>query len=95
MNAMSFLQILQGPFNFLRPDADEVRRLMPDLQRVLPMPRPVFLEDESATPLQGFPILLSPGAHELSVVKDGYKPMTKPFRINAGERKPYIIRLER
>ena len=61
MNAMSFLQILQGPFNFLRPDADEVRRLMPDLQRVLPMPRPIFLEDESATPLQGFPILLSPG----------------------------------
>lgn len=61
MNAMSFLQMLQGPFNFFRPDPDEVRRLMPDLQRVLPMPRPIFLEDESATPLQGFPILLSPG----------------------------------
>lgn len=61
MNAMSFLQMLQGPFNFLRPDPDEVRRLMPDIQRVLPMPRPIFLEDESATPLQGFPILLSPG----------------------------------
>jgi len=25
------------------------------------MPRPVFLEDESATPLQGFPVLLSEG----------------------------------
>ena len=38
---------------------------MPDLLRVLPMPRPVFLEDESATPLQGFPVLLSAGLLEL------------------------------
>ncbi|HEX6903977.1 MAG TPA: hypothetical protein VF789_29975 [Thermoanaerobaculia bacterium] len=65
MNPTSFLQMLQGPFNFLRPDPEEVRRLMPDLQRVLPMPRPIFLEDESATPLQGFPLLLSPGTLEL------------------------------
>jgi hypothetical protein len=65
MNTTSFLQTLQGPFNFLSPDPEEVRRLMPDLQRVLPMPRPIFLEDESATPLQGFPILLSPGLLEL------------------------------
>ncbi len=65
MTPTSFLQMLQGPFNFLRPDPEEVRRLMPDLQRVLPMPRPIFLEDESATPLQGFPLLLSPGTLEL------------------------------
>jgi hypothetical protein len=65
MNPTSFLQMLQGPFNFLRPDPEEVRRLMPNLQRVLPMPRPIFLEDESATPLQGFPVHLSPGTLEL------------------------------
>ena len=65
MNPTSFLQMLQGPFNFFRPDPEEVRRLMPDLQRVLPMPRPIFLEDETATPLQGFPVLLSPGLLEL------------------------------
>lgn len=65
MNPTSFLQMLQGPFNFLRPDPEEIRLLMPDLQRVLPMPRPVFLEDESATPLQGFPVLLSAGALDL------------------------------
>ncbi|HEV8582939.1 MAG TPA: hypothetical protein VGX68_28060 [Thermoanaerobaculia bacterium] len=65
MISTSFLQMLQGPFNFLRPDPEEVRRLMPDLQRVLPMPRPIFLEDESATPLQGFPILLSSGMDDL------------------------------
>ena len=65
MNSTSFLQMLQGPFNFLRADPEEVRLLMPDLKRVLPMPRPIFLEDESATPLQGFPVLLSPGARSL------------------------------
>jgi hypothetical protein len=65
MNTTSFLQTLQGPFNFLSPDPEEVRRLMPDLQRVLPMPRPIFLEDESATPLQGFPVLLSAGLLDL------------------------------
>jgi hypothetical protein len=65
MNTTSFLQMLPGPFNFLSPDPDEVRRLIPDLQRVLPMPRPIFLEDESATPLQGFPVFLSAGLLDL------------------------------
>ncbi len=66
MNDMSFLQMLQGPFNFLRPDPDEVRRLMPDFQRVLPIPRPIFLEDENATPLQGFPVLPLAGPPRLA-----------------------------
>ncbi|MES1240472.1 MAG: hypothetical protein ABUT39_02530 [Acidobacteriota bacterium] len=61
MDSTSLLQLLQGPFNFLRPDMEEVRRLVPELQRALPTPRPIFLEDESATPIHGFPILLSPG----------------------------------
>ena len=33
MNPTSLLQLLQGPFNFLRPDPEEVRRLVPDLER--------------------------------------------------------------
>jgi class 3 adenylate cyclase len=66
MNLTSFLQTLQGPFNFLRLDPEELRLLVPaDFERELPAPRPIFLEDESATPLQGFPILLSAGMLEL------------------------------
>ena len=65
MNPTSFLQMLQGPFNFLSSDPEEGRRLMPDLLRVLPTPRPIFLEDESATPFQGFPVLLSSGLFDL------------------------------
>ncbi|HSF38153.1 MAG TPA: hypothetical protein VLT87_00085 [Thermoanaerobaculia bacterium] len=65
MNSTSLLQWLQGPFNFLRPDPEEVRHVLPDFQKTLPLPRPVFLEDESATPIQGFPILLSEGMESL------------------------------
>jgi hypothetical protein len=61
MNPSSLLPLLPGPFNFLRRDPEEIGRLMPDLQRSLPVPQPVFLEDEGATPLRGFPVLLSEG----------------------------------
>ncbi|HEX2643124.1 MAG TPA: hypothetical protein VHU81_09035, partial [Thermoanaerobaculia bacterium] len=72
MNPSSLLQFLPGPFNFLRPDPEEIRRLMPDLQRALPSPGVVFLEDESATPIHGFPVLLSPGLQELRAALKGY-----------------------
>jgi hypothetical protein len=52
--------LLQGPFNFLRPEADEIRALAPDVERWLPRPGVSFLEDEGATPIRGFPYLLSP-----------------------------------
>jgi hypothetical protein len=61
MESTPLLHLLQGPFNFLRPDMEEVRRLVPELERALPTPRPIYLEDESATPVHGFPILQSPG----------------------------------
>lgn len=65
MNPTSVLQLLQGPFNFLRQEPEEILRLMPDLQKALPTPRPIFLEDESAKPLLGFPVLLSEGMEAL------------------------------
>jgi len=65
MTPTPLLQLLQGPFNFLRPDMEEVRRLVPELERALPMPRPIYLEDEGATPIRGFPILQSAGMETL------------------------------
>jgi hypothetical protein len=65
MSSTPLLQVLQGPFNFLRADMEEVRRLVPELERALPTPRPIFLEDEGATPIPGFAILLSPGMDSL------------------------------
>jgi hypothetical protein len=40
-------------------------------------------------------ILLLPGAHELLVTKDGFKPLRRPFRVAGGERTPFVIRLVR
>ena len=42
------------------PNADEIRALAPDVERWLPRPEVIFLEDEGATPIRGFPFLLSP-----------------------------------
>src|SRR5260370_13561687 len=72
MNPSSLLPLLTGPFNFLRRDPEELARLMPDLQRALPTPQPVFLEDEAATPLRGFPVLLSEGMVELAAALRHY-----------------------
>jgi hypothetical protein len=89
MNPTSVLQWLQGPFNFLRPDPEEIRRLMPDLQKSLPMPKPVFLEDESATPLQGFPILLSDGMESLRAALRQYVEAEEAVQLAALRRAAY------
>ena len=92
MNSTSFLQLLQGPFNFLRPDPEEVRRLMPDLQRVLLIPRPIFLEDETATPLQGFPVLLSPGLLELRAALAAYIAAEESVQLAGLKREAHDVR---
>lgn len=71
MNPTTLLQLLPGPFNFLRPDVEEVRRLVPDLAKALPSPRPVYLEDENATPAPGFPVLMSEGMESLHAALRG------------------------
>ena len=52
-------QLLAGPFNFLGRGPEELRRVLPDADRILPVPLRIYLEDEHATPLLGFPILSS------------------------------------
>ncbi|RPH56383.1 hypothetical protein EHM82_03470, partial [bacterium] len=89
MNPTSVLQWLQGPFNFLRPDPEEIRSLMPDLQKSIPMPRPVFLDDESATPLQGFPILLSEGMESLRAALRQYVEAEEAVQLAALRREAY------
>ncbi len=65
MKPTSLVQLLSGPFNFLRPDPEEVRRLFPDYDRTLPLPRAIFMEDETVTPVQGFAVLASDGMASL------------------------------
>lgn len=57
--ATSLLEHLShGNFNFLRPDPEEIRRVLPGADR-LPVPERIYLENETASPLVGFPILMS------------------------------------
>ncbi|HLF55766.1 MAG TPA: hypothetical protein VI942_02865, partial [Thermoanaerobaculia bacterium] len=53
-------KLFQGPTNFLGRDFEEVRRLFPESERVLPPPLKIFLEEERATPLVGYAIQVTP-----------------------------------
>ncbi|HUF79295.1 MAG TPA: hypothetical protein VMR44_10300 [Thermoanaerobaculia bacterium] len=59
MSLSAILPHLQGPFSFLRPEEEELRRIVAAGRFSLPRPQPIYLEDEGATPLQGFPVLVS------------------------------------
>ncbi|MDX1997268.1 MAG: hypothetical protein SF066_06080 [Thermoanaerobaculia bacterium] len=59
MSTASILKTLQGPFNFLRSDPEELSRLFAKGEPLLPNPQRIYLTEELATPRWGFPILLS------------------------------------
>ncbi|HEV8240784.1 MAG TPA: hypothetical protein VGS57_15570 [Thermoanaerobaculia bacterium] len=61
----SLARALRGPLSFLRDDPEELYRLMPELLQLLPLPQRVYLADEGATPLVGYPVLASPGMKQL------------------------------
>ncbi|MEO8276085.1 MAG: hypothetical protein ABI639_07680, partial [Thermoanaerobaculia bacterium] len=65
-------QVLSGPFNFLGRSPEEMRRLIPDAEQVLPAPLRIYQEDESATPLLGYPILLTPELTALDRAFENY-----------------------
>lgn len=81
------LQVLAGPFNFLRPDEDEVRRLLPEIAGALPRPRPVFLEDDAATPIQGFPVVAA-GVEELRETLRQYVVQEEAVQLAIVRREP-------
>ncbi len=65
MNDNSLPGLLAGPFTFLQPDCGEFERLFGAGLSALPHPQRIFLEDEEATPFEGFPVLNSAGAQDL------------------------------
>src|ERR1700753_1569045 len=93
MNPSSLLPLLPGPFNFLRRDAEELRRLMPELQRALPPPQPIFLEDEVATPLHGIPVRLSEGMLALSAALRQYIHHEEALQLTIQRRDTYDRKL--
>lgn len=94
MNLRAILPHLQGPFSFLRPEEEEVRRLVAAGRFELPRPQPIYLEDETATPLAGFPILVSDRLRALREALIQYVLQEERFqaailRREPGDRKGY------
>lgn len=65
-------RLSRGLFIFMRADGEEIRHAVPDLDTVLPSPQRIFLADESATPLIGFPLLRTSAFVDLEAVLDRY-----------------------
>lgn len=66
------IQLLTGPLNFLVKSPEELRRLIPDFERSVPTPQRIYLEDESSTPILGFPILSTPELTALDQALEAY-----------------------
>jgi hypothetical protein len=89
VSGTSFEHLLKGTFHFLRPTAEEVRRVFPEGLRLLPTPYPIYLEDESATPFQGFPVLMSEGAEALREALAQYIEVEEEAQLKALRREPF------
>ncbi len=84
--------LLRGPLHFLRADGDEIRRLAGDA-RLLPMPQRIYLEDESATPLYGFPILVSDELRSLSRALEEYVNAEEALQVAMIKRQTFDRRV--
>lgn len=89
MHPSSLLPILRGPLHFLRLDPEEVRRLVPDLERTIPIPQRIFLDNEAATPLRGFPVLETAGLERLRQALHGYLQAEEEVQIGLQTRQPH------
>lgn len=65
-------RVLAGPFHFFRATEEELRRLFPEGQDILPHPQRIFLADERATPIVGFPVLVHDRSRELEAAAMAY-----------------------
>ncbi len=83
---------LRGPFNFLRPRGPEIERLIPDAERILPAPQKVFLDDETATPLEGYPILQSATLSGLAGALERYVEAEEVAEVERTRRAPFDAR---
>lgn len=94
MNESAILRHLPGPFSFLRPDPEEVRRVAAAGGFTLPRPQPIYHQDESATPLTGYPVLVSERLRALRQALIRYVLQEELFqrgiyRREPGDRKTY------
>lgn len=84
--------LARGRFSFLGPGTDEIRQVLPRAEEILPRPQQIFLEDEDATPLSEFPILLTPGLRKLEEVLADYLGAEEEAAAAYHKREPFDSR---
>jgi hypothetical protein len=85
----SLSQALRGPFCFLRPDPEEIRRLTGDARDVFPEPQKVFLHDEAAAAVPGFPVLISEDLRLLSQALVDYVQAEEALQLATTKRQGF------
>ncbi len=88
MSDSAILLHLQGPFNFLHPEPEEVRRLAAELRFSLPRPQPIYLEEEASTPLYGYPVLISERLQALRQALIQHVLHEEAFQVGIFRRQP-------
>lgn len=89
MAVPSIIQSLRGSTHFLSPDPAELHQLLPGMERFLPPPPRVFLEDEEATPLRGYPVLFSRAYQELRNSLASYVELEEQAQVAAALRRSF------
>lgn len=89
MTTAPFDHLLRGPFNFLLPTAAEVRHLFPNAAVLLPTPYPLYMEDETATAFQGFPVVQNEGLTALRDALAQYLDAEEEAQLAAVRREPF------
>ena len=86
----SIVELLsRGNFIFVRPDVGEIRSVFPEADGSLPSPQTVFLSDEEAAPLEGFPVLSSKAQSNLDSLLQEYLEAEEEAQVAAMARKAF------
>lgn len=81
MNEAAVARLLRGKFSFLRATPEDLRTAIPDWEEILPLPQRIFLRQEEATPIQGFPILITEPLREMRDSLAAYVKAEEEFEI--------------
>jgi len=88
MDPKSLAGLFRGSYSFFQVDLEELRRIVPDYQKLLPLPQRIFLEPEEATPLEGFPVLISPETLALRDALEAFIEAEEQAQIALFRREP-------
>lgn len=83
----------RGVFSFLEPEPEEIRSVIPAVETMLPEPQQIFLRNETATPLIGFPVLQSRQLRRLEEALVDYLEMEEEVQLSFQNRDTFDSKL--